>query len=423
MRHLLKVLLLIMMIATFFSGCERKEKKDNAEDGGIISSLESDLSSTDEEETIEIVLAVKSHRKDLYQAIANVYNKKDPHRQVVVKSDYYKSRLLEEFDAGKGPVLVDTLLCGYAEQKQRWEPLDDLLAREEFKGVFFENILATCKIDGVTYGIPMDFSIDTVITQDPISPAEWTYDYFIKAAKEREYLALFEPPYGGDARWKLIFIFFMSTLEDSYFINMQDSENPVDLEKLNEVLDLAEKYGAGGSQMDDWREHFRNGELLCQDSVIQGGDAMFYRKKDYGKDIRYVGYPTRDGGKSYAAVMPLVIRASASEEEKEIAREFMLEAISYEGQMAAYKGWMNFGLSIRRDVLENQSRVQFQFADQLKELIESACGKQSASDELYDTMYDSIDDLFERYFNEELSRDALFEELKALLQSHYLEGR
>lgn len=423
MRHLFKILLLIMMMAMFFSGCEKKEKKNDAENGGNMNSVESDMSSTDNQTVIEIVLAVKSHRKDLYQAIANIYNKKDPHRLVVVKTDYYKSRLLEEFDAGKGPVLVDTLLCGYEEQKQRWEPLDDLLAREDFKGVFFDNILETCKIDGVTYGIPLDFTINTVITKDPISPAEWTYDYFIKAAKEREYLALYDPPYDGDARMKLVFSFLMSTLEESYFINAKDSENPFDPEKLNEVLDLAEKYGPGGSQMDDWKEHFRNGEMLCQNVVIQGGDAMYYRQKDYGRDIFYVGYPTREGGKTYAVVMPLVIRSSATEEEKEIAREFMLEAISYEGQMAAYKGWMNFGLSIRRDVLENQSRVQFQFADQLKELIESACGKQSASDELYDTMYDSIDDLFERYFNEELSRDALFEELKALLQSHYLEGR
>lgn len=74
-----------------------------------------------------------------------------------------------------------------------------------------------------------------------------------------------------------------------------------------------------------------------------------------GEDANYIGYPTKEGSAHYLyAAPPLTVRASASAEEKQIAFAFLKVLLSYDAQMEASQDWFTFGMSVRKDVLEQQ---------------------------------------------------------------------
>ena len=79
---------------------------------------------------------------------------------------------------------------------------------------------------------------------------------------------------------------------------------------------------------------------------------MNFDSSDFRKALELAGkYCVREEGVSPGS--PLVVRRTAAEEEKEAAMAFIRLCLSYEGQLRASKD-LNFGLSARRDVLEEQ---------------------------------------------------------------------
>ena len=80
--------------------------------------------------------------------------------------------------------------------------------------------------------------------------------------------------------------------------------------------------------------------------------TMNFDSSDFRKALELAGkYCVREEGVSPGS--PLVVRRTAAEEEKEAAMAFIRLCLSYEGQLRASKD-LNFGLSARRDVLEEQ---------------------------------------------------------------------
>ena len=139
-----------------------------------------------------------------------------------------------------------------------------------------------------------------------------------------------------------------------------------------------------------------------------------------------MGLPTKDGGKNLmSAVIPLAIRASASDQEKEVARAFLLEAVSYDGQMTEIENNYNFGISIRKDLFEYQIERDlanyleqeglYQISESLKEdakiwrkLVNEAVAKRSMPSDLADI----LDEEFDAYFQNGITRRHLLERLE-----------
>ena len=373
----------------------------------------------EEKEPVKIIFAVKTFWYDTYKPFVDSFNEKHSDCQVILKKDYYKSKILEKAQVGEGPVLIDTFITGFEEQKDLWEPIDDLYEIEDLQGALFDNVVELCRIDGTAYGVIADFGIQTCVTKDPVTSEEWTYEYFMNAAKERELEAVFLQSYGSDVKSSTVEK-FIRNFEDSYILDL-DREGYVNEEHLNEVLDLVDRYAAIKKRQNyDWNQAFKEGKVLCCERLICYAGNPFYIRKDLGWDISFVGYPSPEGGRNYIdAHSSIAIRRSSSEEEKRVAREFLLEVLSYDGQMNAYKKCKNnnYTFSIRRDVFEYQCGKQPAYVDMLKELAESARGRMYTPDALDDALYGAVS----YHFEKQTTREELVEKLQNLL-GEYLDG-
>lgn len=387
--------------------------------------LEPTTEQRDPVEPVEITLYAMEGRRLYYDALVNEFNRKNPGWKVRVRSDYDETRLLAELGTGNGPVLVDTLRLGFEEQKKLWEPLDELLEYANLGDELLEGIMEGCKIDGVTYGVALDCQLETMITHAGITPDKWNYEGFLDHAEDPKLKALY-PSYDTDARSLMTTYLMMHGIDDNYLINAEDFKNCINEKQLNRALDIADRLCNHLDVGQDWAKAFRDGEILCYRSALRTVIFVTNLRNKYGKDISFVGLPTKDGGKNLmSAVIPLAIRASASDQEKEVARAFLLEAVSYDGQMTEIENNYNFGISIRKDLFEYQIERDlanyleqeglYQISESLKEdakiwrkLVNEAVAKRSMPSDLADI----LDEEFDAYFQNGITRRQLLERLE-----------
>ena len=376
-------------------------------------------------ERVEITLAASEGRKLYYDAIVNEFNRKNPAWKVQVKTDYDATRLLAELGTGNGPVLVDTLRLGFEEQKKLWEPLDDLLEFANLNGELLEGIMEGCRIDGVTYGVALDCQLETMITHAGITPERWDYDGFLDYAEDPALKALY-PSYNTDARSMLTTYLMMHGIDDNYLINVDDVKNCINEKRLERALGAADRLCNNLDVGQDWAKAFREGEILCDRNALRTVISVTNMRRKYGRDISFVGLPTKNGGKSLlSAVIPLSIRVTASDQEKEVARAFLLEALSYEGQMTEIENNYNFGISVRKDLFEYQIKrdianyLEQDGADQTREelmedaeiwrkLVNGAVGKRGMPSDLDDILGEEFDE----YYQNGITRAQLLDRLK-----------
>ncbi len=361
----------------------------------------------------EITLAVSPVKMSAYQPLAVAFNKQYPSWHIELKSDYDETVLLTELIAGKGPVLIDTWLTGFEEQEKLWEPLDTVVEQSGITEGLLSSVMEMGKINGTLYGIVTGFNLRTLVTGDP-ELKDWDYDEFLQCIEDRPELeAIFDVYGGGD--WGAFFImsFLSHGMDDTYLLDGETGTLRFDSDKFRRVLEMAKKYCVYEEAVNPGSS-LLEGKVLCNRlSISKPEDIALYRIC-YGEDANYIGYPTKDGAahfiESYGS--PLAVRRTATEEEKAAAGAFISLCLSYEGQSQAAKA-VNFGLSVRRDVLEEQIAAM----NEHTELFASGLGQHTLGDDLdieldRQTLLDMIDTARPwRSFPAELN-DILFEELE-----------
>lgn len=385
---------------------------------------------TEEVEIRQITMAVSPGRMSTYLPMAVEFNKQYPGWHIELKSDYEESALLTELTAGKGPVLIDTFLTGFEEQEKLWEPLDDIVEKSDNREELLTNVLEMGKINGTLYGIVTDFGLRTLVTGDP-NLKDWDYDAFLQCIQDRPELEAIFNFYGGDFRYYFIINYFCNGMDDTYLFDAETGTMNFDSSEFRKALELAERYcnrAEGVSPGSSLTE----GKVLCNELSIRKPEHLALYRICYGEDANYIGYPTKDGAACFmeSGGSPLAIRRSASEEEKAAAAAFINLCLSYEAQSRAAKD-VNFSLSIRRDVLEEQISAmsketsvyasgyeQIMLGDKLNidldretllDMIEKAKPKKYFPKELRDVMYEELD----RYFTGTITEDMLIDNLES----------
>ena len=209
------------------------------------------------------------------------------------------------------------------------------------------------KINGILYGAVRDFTLETVVANPDLK--DWDYDTFFQCIQDRPELEAVCNYYDRAQGLNSLYVLLNHGLDDNYFIvpDEETGEMHFDSVRFRQILDLAEKYGdraegvAPGSSL-------LEGKTLCNIlDILEPEDVAEYRLI-YGEDVNYIGYPTKDGGTHYMRPSCMLsIRRTATKEEKEAAAAFLALYLSYEGQVHAAKD-INYNLSVRRDVLEEQ---------------------------------------------------------------------
>ena len=395
---------------------------------------------TEEVEVRKLVFAVSKTRKNYYQPIADAFNKKYPTLHVELKDDYDETRLLAELGSGKGPVLVDTLLTGFESQKKLWEPLDGMLRATGLEDELFEKAMDLGRIDGMAYGIVLDFTLSTVIVKDRALAEEWEFECFLSAAEDEGLKAIFPATYGNDSRNVLVFSYLMHGTKDNYLLDVSYPEKYFDGERLTRVLNLVDKMGPGGTDQ-AWKEDFLKGDILCNSITLWSVTQLADLRSSLGMDMYFAGFPTNTGGKNYlTGAIPLAVRVTATDEEKKIAHTFLLEALSHDSQATIDKRNSNFFISVRKDVFEEQVQRDIENylerakkqgitdANSIREtlekdaitfrkMIEEAEASEGYPEGLEDLLYDE----FSNYFKGNFTKEALLDHLQNRVKLYYSE--
>ena len=88
---------------------------------------------------------------------------------------------------------------------------------------------------------------------------------------------------------------------------------------------------------------------------IRGLNEILSIDRAYGMNVRYIGYPSEQGGTHFISTdSPVAIRKNATREEKKAAYAFLREWMSYDSQIIFLQRNVNNGISIRNDVMEKQ---------------------------------------------------------------------
>ena len=305
---------------------------------------------TEEVELCEITLAVSDASS--YQRLVAEFTKRYPTCHIELKDDYDRTALLTELTAGKGPVLVDTILTGFEEQEKLWEPLDAVMEELGIAEELQPAALEMGRIDGTLYGIVTDFHLRTLVTGDP-DLADWDYDSFLQCITDRPELEAIFDQYDGDFGAYFLVGFLSHGMDDCYFLDGEEGNMRFDSDRFRKALELAEKYcvreegvSPGSSLLE--------GKVLCNALYVSKPEQLALYRLCYGEDANYIGYPTKDGAAHFLENGSLLaVRSTATKQEKEAAAAFLGLCLSYEGQILAAKD-INFALSVRRDVLEEQ---------------------------------------------------------------------
>lgn len=366
---------------------------------------------TEEVEIRQITMAVSPVQMSAYQPIVVEFNKRYPSWHIELKSDYEESALLTELIAGKGPVLIDTFLTGFEEQEKLWEPLDKILEESDNREELLTSVLEMGKINGTLYGIVTDFRLSTLVTGDP-NLRDWNYDTFLQCVQDRPELESIFNFYGGDFRLHLIIQYLCNGIDDTYLFDAKTGTTNFDSSDFRKILELADRY-CNREEGVDPGSSLLEGKVLCNELTIRKPEELAAYRICYGEDANYIGYPTKDGAVCFMESngSPLAIRRSAEEEEKAAAAAFINLCLSYEGQVQAAKD-LNFGLSIRRDVLEEQiTAMNGDTVAYISGFGETRLGSKLDIDLDREILLDMIEKAKpKKYFPKEL-RDVIFEEL------------
>lgn len=386
---------------------------------------------TEKVEVRQITLALSPYnsKTSFYQTVAAKFNRRYPACHIEVKSDYEETALLTELIAGNGPVLIDGFLTGFEEQEKLWEPLDEVMEQLGVTEELLSSVLELGKINGILYGVVVDFELNTVVTGDT-SMKDWDYDIFLQCVEDRPELEAIFNLYGGDYGTYFITNFISHGIEDNYLMDVEAGTTNFNSSGFRKALELAKKYCVRNDRVEPGRTVL-TGEVLCNELVIKKPEHLALYRACYGEDINYIGYPAKAGAVHFISnSFPLVVRRTASKEEKELACAFIQMCLSYECQSEA-AGDVNFGLSVRKDVLEEQINAmntstsvdiygfeQIVIGDNLNieldgktlhDLLDKAKPKRYYPEKLSNILYEEL----EAYFADAITEDMLIEHLES----------
>lgn len=313
-----------------------------------------------------ITLAVSSSNVTDYVSAAAYFNKKYPAYQVQVKDDYDETSLMTQLGAGDGPVLIDTSLTGFEELERLWQPLDGFLEASGIGEALVPQAREFGKIGDKTYGVVTNFWIRTTLTADE-ELKDWDYEGFLKYLEKHGDAAAFTSKYiESTTDWRNVFFHFLNNgIEDNYYLNAETGSSifgTKEFERVTKLSEKAQKCLASGEG-----KALRSGAAVCELCDLYGiQNIIELRMRLEQSGDKVLGYPTKDGARNLLmANSPIVIRITATEEEKKMAYTFLQIVLSQEAMTSSIEG-KTYGLfSVRKDVLGAQFKEYKEVTDSM----------------------------------------------------------
>lgn len=299
-----------------------------------------------DEHTLRIAAAFHTSELD---AMVGQFN--ETHTDCIVEVSYYPEnaydRLCTEIMAGSGPDVLNLFGLSlppdssYLEDLYPYIDADVALDRDDF----VPTVLSSLEVSGALRSIPATYEVTTLIARasDVDNAEQWTFD------EMRDILAR----QGGDVRllpenWvRTEFLRWVASISAGTFIDWQSRTAHYDSPAFQEQLRFCAMLPGSYSYYDadpNWK-------ALAQLQVIQNPLVLQTISANYGQPFTFIGFPTEEGSGSFFQCTTLHLGISSASDKKELAWEFVRQALTAEYQRSLAERWY---LSVRSDVMEEQ---------------------------------------------------------------------
>lgn len=309
---------------------------------------------SDQIQTVEMALDMTAGA-DIYSEAIVEYNKEHPDKKIVVKSDYDPTALRTKLISGDGPVLVDSSLLSFAGNEDMWEPLDSLYGEDEVAGNISEEVKGLLSVNGKSFAVSVDYYINTMASS--VIGDDMSYSRLLLYLSENTNIKyLMDNELVPDVSVWLAMGMFGGNTDDSFFIDEETGETRFESDDFDTMLAAIDALSPKGGEV-RYFEGMESGEVLYNFVGINTPIDLFFWNEMSKQGIDIVGIPKNNGAKNELCIShSLMIRKSASADEKEIAMELLKMLLSKEMQLKMTRS-SNFHLSIRNDVLAEQIRT------------------------------------------------------------------
>lgn len=300
-------------------------------------------------EVKSIIFAATHYNKDYFLHAAATFNKKYPTYNIEIRDDYEETPLLTQLGAGEGPVLIDTELTGFEALQKLWQPLDGFLEKTGLAEEIIPLTMQAGMIDGKTYGIITKFHFKTLLVNDNSFP-DWNYETFLDAVECFDGPVMCYDAFAPADGRSQFFDLFINGLYDNAYMDAEQGTVIFGTSKFERILSLAEKAKEVPAQ--DNGLTLLNGKVLSEAREINGVyDLVGLRTRLESDKLYAAGFPTKNGAKHLIiSQMPITVRSTATDEEKQMAYTFLKILLSYES--AEKNATSSF--SVRKDILQKQ---------------------------------------------------------------------
>lgn len=275
----------------------------------------------------------------------------ETHTDCVVEVSYYPEnaydRLCTEIMAGDGPDVLNLFGLSlppdssYLEDLYPYIDADGALDRDDF----VPTVLSSLEVGGALRSIPATYAVTTLSAgaSDVDNAERWTFD------EMRDILARQD----GDVHllpesWvQMEFLRWIASISAGTFIDWESRtahyDSPAFQEQLRFCATLPGSYS--------YYEADPNWRSLAQLQVIQNPLVLQTISQSYDQPFTFIGFPTEEGSGSFFQCTTLHLGISSASDKKELAWEFIRQALTAEYQRALAERWY---LSVRGDIMEAQ---------------------------------------------------------------------
>ncbi len=286
----------------------------------------------------EIVLATGFVKISLQKAVAD-FNRSNPDYHVTIYqmediiysvSNLYFNTIHKQLAKGEGPDIVtndvvnnlsDFVNCGYL------VPLDIDFDENDYA----VNIFETLYFDNDLYGLPYDFQLRTVVSNNQLFEEKSSPDEFMNKVRSSGADILECGKKGED----IVLDYFLSDTTNTDYIDWENGVSHLTEDPFLRVIEFAKEF--------EDSEYSNDGQIPYEAGYVKSGKVLFkqleiddiytdinFAKALFGSDYFYMGYPTVNGNGT--VIEPSSLFLSSFSKEKEGALEFIKYCASLQHQ-------------------------------------------------------------------------------------------
>ncbi len=319
------------------------------------------------EETVTLTLVSFGQDRDLTEQV-NLFNENHEGYQIEmqiyeldsIESDGRIETLQREIAAGKGPDIINYgghfasnyCLGHYTENLLDYMP-------EDWKSIYFSNIVESFFLDGGLYAMPVGFSLETFAGRcDMLGDREkWTVSEMIRIYGEQKEDVILYP---GETKTDVFCKIFNGSME--YFIDWEKGECFFNSQEFRDILEFAGSFPDALRITEDYspKTLFVEGKALLYPVHINEVYNICKAGRILGNSaVSYVGFPVGEGYGTVIQPSSLVLAVSAASEHKDMAWEFISQFLTPDYQSEKLVRCLPLRRDTLKDMLEDAGSMEY----------------------------------------------------------------